>query len=68
MTRRRPPPATNEMIETTADARRRGLLNQDYNLNVNPKNIFTSEETVRKDCKLLIIIKIRKLCFAFFFS
>jgi hypothetical protein len=44
------------MIETTADARRRGLLNQDYNLNVPHKNMFTSgpEDTIRKDCKLLI--------------
>lgn len=38
-------------METTVDARRRGLCNPDYHLT--NKNIFTqpSEDLVRKDCK-----------------
>jgi hypothetical protein len=41
------------MNEVTADARRRGLCNTDYTLNVSNKNMFTpaSEESTRKDCK-----------------
>jgi len=48
------------MIETTADARRRGLLNQDFNLNITQKNLFISgsEDTTRKDCKLLLEFEI----------
>jgi hypothetical protein len=48
------------MIETTADARRRGLLNQDFNLNITQKNLFTSgsEDTTRKDCKLILEFEI----------
>jgi hypothetical protein len=53
------------MIETTADARRRGLLNQDFNLNITHKNLFTSgsEDTTRKDCKLLLEFEIIYLFF-----
>lgn len=51
------------MIETTADARRRGLLNQDYNLNPVQKNTFASgsDETNRKDCMKLILFRIENL-------
>ena len=53
MTRRAPPPTT-EMIETTADARRRGLYNPDYHINVANRHLFPPmlDETVRKECTI----------------
>ncbi len=53
------------MIETTTDARRRGLLNQDFNLNITHKNLFTSgsEDTTRKDCKLLLLLEFEIIYF-----
>jgi hypothetical protein len=43
------------MIETTADARRRGLYNPDYHINETNKHLFPpmSDENTRKECKLL---------------
>jgi hypothetical protein len=45
------------MIETTADARRRGLYNPDYHINEINKHLFPlttmPEENTRKECKLL---------------
>ncbi|CAF3338689.1 unnamed protein product [Rotaria socialis] len=48
---RRAPPPTNDMIETTADARRRGLYNPDYHINETNKHLFPPmpEDTVRKE-------------------
>lgn len=48
---RRAPPPTNEMIETTADARRRGLYNPDYHIDETNKHLFppTYDDNLRKD-------------------
>jgi hypothetical protein len=41
------------MIETTADARRRGLYNPDYHINETNKHLFpaTLDDNTRKGCK-----------------
>jgi hypothetical protein len=41
------------MIETTADARRRGLYNPDYYITETNKHLFPpiSEDATRKECK-----------------
>ncbi|CAF0956697.1 unnamed protein product [Rotaria sordida] len=51
LTRRGAPPATSEMIETTADARRRGLYNPDYHINETNKHLFPymPEDNTRKE-------------------
>ena len=51
ITRRAPPP-TSEMLETTADARRRGLYNPDYYITETNKHLFPpmSEDNLRKEC------------------
>ncbi|CAF0979025.1 unnamed protein product [Rotaria sordida] len=51
LTRRGAPPATSEMIETTADARRRGLYNPDYHINETNKHLFPymPEDSTRKE-------------------
>jgi len=51
LARRSAPPPTNEMIETTADARRRGLYNPNYHINVNNKHLYPpiSDENTRKE-------------------
>jgi len=50
ITRRAPPP-TSDMIETTADARRRGLYNPDYYINETNKHMFPPmpEDNLRKE-------------------
>ncbi|CAF2973144.1 unnamed protein product [Rotaria sp. Silwood2] len=50
---RRAPPPTSEMIETTADARRRGLYNPDYHINETNKHLFPHmpEDNIKKECK-----------------
>ncbi len=41
------------MIETTADARRRGLYNPDFYINETNKHMFPPivEDSLRKECK-----------------
>ncbi|CAF3478981.1 unnamed protein product [Rotaria sp. Silwood1] len=48
---RRQPSKTSDIIETTSDIRRQGLSNQDFNLSVTNKHIYTStsEDITRKD-------------------
>ncbi|CAF2929273.1 unnamed protein product [Rotaria sp. Silwood2] len=48
---RRAPPPTSEMIETTADARRRGLYNPDYHINETNKHLFPHmpEDNIKKE-------------------
>ena len=43
------------MIETTADARRRGLYNPDFYINETNKHMFPPivEDSLRKECKPL---------------
>lgn len=45
------------MIETTADARRRGLYNPDYHINENNRHLFPpiQESGIAKECRLKII-------------
>ena len=45
------------MIETTADAHRRGLYNPDYHINETNKHLFppNSDDNFRKECKSTII-------------
>ena len=64
---RRAPPATSEMIETTADARRRGLYNPDFYINETNKHMFPpmAEDNHRKECKSFDCIGISIMVFIF---